>query len=183
MKENFHSYERKLEGVLSRNKYSKNKVVKHCPEPARAARGAAGQSVLFPALMEKVDSFIQEITSKLETYVRVSRKISPHFNRKKWYQEIKLLLNTLQGDKERLESVLDDFIQLPHNEYTPHVESAESFHRKFLQVEAWVVRAIKERERENGEPEGTIENYVDEEGCECNRFVPRYHHYTPTYVE
>lgn len=155
----------------------------NCPEPARSAHGAAGQSVLFPSLVGKFNSFIQEVTSKLETYVRVSRKINPHFNRKRWYQEMELLLNTLQGDQERLEHVLEDFMELPHNEYTPQVESAESFRRKFLQVESWVHRTIEQRAKENGGPEAVMEEYVDEAGAQWSRSRPRYHTRIAAYAE
>jgi len=86
--------------------------------------------------------FITKCSHRLEDYIRSSRKISPRFNRKKWYNEFRLLLQSLDGDKARIRRALKIFTTHPHDpeSHPPEVECAESFRKKFLKIESWIKR-------------------------------------------
>ena len=120
------------------SKYNKKQTV---PLPSRVARRHKGRSVLLPSLEQEIDPFIRKCAFRLEKYIRLSRKISPIFRRSKWYQEFHLLLKALDGDKIRLKSVLKSYTTREHDQFTPQADSAESFRRKFIQIEQWITKA------------------------------------------
>lgn len=111
-------------------------------------KGSATARGIFP-LNGEVSPFIRKCSERLETYIRVSRKISPSFRRQKWYDEFRLLLQQVDGDGGRIKRALKAFINLPNEKYKPQVECAESFRKKFLRIENW----IKEYHQQNGDPE------------------------------
>lgn len=81
--------------------------------------------------------FILKCVKVLEEHIRVSRKINPQFKRSKWVHEFELLLDSIDGDKDRLKRVLKTFINTPHVKYKPQAESADGFREKFSKIERW----------------------------------------------
>ena len=89
---------------------------------------------------EGVDPFISQCTKLLEEHVRRHRKIHPKFKRSSWHQEFHLLLQSLDGDRRRLEKVLTAYLAHPEGPYRPQADSANAFRSKFLQIETWCHR-------------------------------------------
>lgn len=105
------------------------------------------QNGFFPSNGE-VSPFIVDCTTKLEEYIRKSRRIHPKFNRAKWFKEIWLLLKELAGDRKRLRRVLNYYVGAHHDEYTPQADSAESFRRKFAKIELWARKNLQESDHD-----------------------------------
>lgn len=88
---------------------------------------------------DEEDPFISKAITKLENHIRQERKINGRrINRKKWYNELRLLLQDIEGDKRRLKTVLLQFINSQVTKFKPMVECAASFRSKFLKIESWV---------------------------------------------
>jgi len=92
----------------------------------------------FFSLADEVDPFVIKACTILEDYVRSSRRLNgKRINLRSWCDQMRLLLADLDGDKARLKKVLKPFIALPHTSFTPQVQCAESFRKKFLRIEDW----------------------------------------------
>jgi len=96
----------------------------------------AGES--FFGLNGDTSPFIKHACDKLEDYVRRERKLDKRFNRKTWYEDMRLLLQDIQGDKPRLKRVLQGYISISADKWKPDVECARSFRNKFLKIEKWL---------------------------------------------
>lgn len=98
-----------------------------------------------------VSPFIKNVVYRLETYVRKNFKLNKkRFNRKRWYNDIRLLLQDVEGDKGRIKRVLKTYLTQIHTKFTPQVDSAGAFRQKFTRIEKWCLEA---------EPENTAPTY------------------------
>jgi hypothetical protein len=106
-----------------------------------ALRGAS----LLSEEQSPMDKFIQKSCNKLEDFVRTKHRFDPHHhNDKRWHEQMRLLLQDIDGDKDRLVRVLGTYIEEEHNDYTPIADSARSFRKKFLSIERWASKANPE---------------------------------------
>lgn len=129
--------------------YHTQRERRHCGKASPSTENG-----FFPS-SERYSDDVKDITHCLETKIRKAHKLNGKvFNRIKWYKHIHLLLQDVEDDVDRVKTVLKSFYKLPHDEFTPVVESSESFRSKFTKIEWWVARRQKEEEvkrRENGE--------------------------------
>lgn len=101
----------------------------------------------------EVDPFVKTACHKLEDWLRATRRLNKsRFNPAKWYEDMRLLLKDLDGDKERLKRVLQIYTTEEHTKYTPKVESAQTFRHKFTRIEDWV----NEQRPASDEPKITV---------------------------
>lgn len=107
--------------------------------------GSSSATDGFFSLAKIDDPFILNCVARLEKFIRKARKISPQFKRTKWIDEFRMLLQSMDGNKNRLNRALKTYTTEPHDEFTPHADSAESFRKKFMQIERWT------KEHFNGE--------------------------------
>lgn len=91
--------------------------------------------------------FICKCAAKLEEHLRQVRLLPKErrINSKLWKEQFRLLLQDLEGDKERLIQTLKTFINFPAEDFRPQIESAQSFRSKFSKVECWAAK-IKHHE-------------------------------------
>lgn len=105
----------------------------------RQSGDAAPDSASFFSVNVEFDKFVINASHKLENFLRQKYDLSKRpFNRKRWYDEIRLLLAQIKGDKARLKKAIMGYIKTPHTRYTPKVESAATFRSKFLRIEEWL---------------------------------------------
>ena len=82
--------------------------------------------------------FIVTCANKLENFVRSSRQLDGRrHNPKDWFKHLRLLLQDLGGNKQRLKEVLQCYISKPHDKYTPMILSARALRDKWPQIERW----------------------------------------------
>lgn len=119
----------------------------------------ASSPSIFPGDVE--DPFLSKCSARLETFIRLSRKIHVRFKRHTWISEFRQLLKALNGNKQRLKRVLSIYLKEPHDEFTPQAECARSFRLKFARIERWteehsngeIVDSVSERKLPNGNTE------------------------------
>jgi len=109
-----------------------------------SASECAGES--FFGLNGDTSPFIKHACDKLEDYVRRERKLDKRFNRKTWYEDMRLLLQDIQGDKLRLKRVLQGYISISADKWKPDVACARSFRDKFLKIEKWLESFEEDKE-------------------------------------
>jgi len=137
IQEKAHSYVRKSTGQLTYTNDNNKRA--HCG-------GSTSSTTGFLPTPTTQDPFLSKCVEKLETFIRKSRKISLNFKRHKWYNEFRMLLQSIDDDQPRLKHVLMTYIKTPHDDHTPQADSAESFRNKFLRIEDWMLRAQREEE-------------------------------------
>lgn len=95
-------------------------------------------------------TFVEKACNKLEDFLRSTRKINTtkRIRKTRWNQDMRLLLQDLDGDKFRLKRVLKAYISQDHTQYTPRVFSPRDLRTKFLKVESWVDRMEPPKPRE-----------------------------------
>lgn len=104
---------------------------------------------------EEYPPFIRKACGKLEDWLRLNRRITnKRINRQRWYEDMRLLLQDLKGDKGQLKRVLRIYITNPHDKYTPVVESPSAFRAKFVRIAIWA------NELESPKPKPTITEEV-----------------------
>lgn len=100
---------------------------------------APSTNVGFLKTDDNISPFVKKTVAKLEDFIRLSRRLDRRFNRQKWYREIELLLQEVDGDKKRIIKALRAYIELIDiKECRPIIDSASSFREKFDKVERYV---------------------------------------------
>ena|SRR5437868_1691727 len=94
------------------------------------------------------DKFIIKSCHKLEDFVRSKHRLNTkRHNAERWYDEMRLLLQDIKGDRERLVRVMGTYIEEEHTNYTPIADSARSFRKKFISIERWANKVKPEDNR------------------------------------
>lgn len=97
----------------------------------------ASEEGLLP-LEDRYSPFIRRVVTYLENHVRKERQLNgKRFNRAKWYEDIRLLLQDVEDDKARIKSVLLTFLKSEDRQFCPRVTCADHFRSKFLAIEDW----------------------------------------------
>lgn len=103
---------------------------------------------LLPPDQAQYDKFIIKSCDKLENFVRTKHRFDPkHHSKTRWYEQMRLLLQDIKGDRERLVRVLGTYIEEEHTDYTPVADSARSFRKKFISIERWANKIKPEDNR------------------------------------
>jgi len=87
---------------------------------------------------EEINPFVKKATNVLIKYLSTTFKINHAIKLSSWWHDFTLLLDSIDGDKKRLKSVLLGYTDKEVREFKPQAWSARSFRKKFLQIEAWV---------------------------------------------
>lgn len=115
----------------------------------RSARQDGGAPRTLLGDKAPFDKFILKSCHKLENFVRSQNRLEGRrHNPERWYDEMRLLLQDLKGDREHLVRVLSTYIEHEHDNYTPVANSARSFRMKFDNIERWAKKVDPEGARE-----------------------------------
>jgi hypothetical protein len=124
--------------------YSEKNKEEHCDRSRAHHDRPSG----FVPEDELQDKFIVKSCHNLENFLRSKHRINPkHHNKERWYEQMRLLLQDIRGDRERLRRVLDTYIEEEHTDYTPVADSARSFRKKFISIERWANKVKPEDNR------------------------------------
>lgn len=115
---------------------------------SRGTGGNKAKGKVMPFLPEDKPSTTtpqaHEWAVKLHHAIVTKRKIRRAWNVNTWAKSFQLLLNDLE-DHERLQRVLDWYVEHCCDQYVPQAWSGKSFREKFLQIEAAMARKAPEQ--------------------------------------
>ncbi len=96
----------------------------------------------------RVNHFDEKCTIFLVSAIQKMRKTTRRTKISKWIPQFEKL-RTLDGiEKERIENVLDWYVEHLKDKYVPRVYSADGFRNKFFQIEAAMEKFEDDNEKE-----------------------------------
>jgi len=90
-------------------------------------------------------TFVQRACHELETHIRQARRLTRAPSRTRWQRFMQETLDMVDGNKERLRTVLVWYTLHWKQEMMPQVHSAEDFRDKFTKIEARMAQSSVDR--------------------------------------